>query len=369
MTNAVTNDNVDADTPCRPDVKRTMAKRVRLSDIAECLNITKVGVSKALRDHPDISAETRELVKRTAAEMGYMPNLLARSLSSKRSHTLGVVVPKIAHTFFSSVIEAIQEEATKEGYGIVLAVSNETAALERQHIERLLAMRVDGLLVSVSKEYPDLNVYERVRDMNVPLVFFDRHIEDLGFSSVTVDDWGGAFRAVEYMIAQGSTRVAHVAGTSKVGIGQKRRAGYEAALRKHGLPLREHWIVEGGFDEWHGYDAYVQILRSGDVPDAIFAVTFPVSLGVRGALREHRPDLLENTQITSFGMGGPNEFYVAPYACIRQRTGEMGRRAVRILLDEIEREVAVPPQHLVLTTDLVTPALYHPSNRQRRFGG
>ncbi|MEX0748082.1 MAG: LacI family DNA-binding transcriptional regulator, partial [Rhodothermales bacterium] len=116
-----------------------MAKRVRLVDIAERLNITKVSVSKALRDHPDISKETRALVKKMAAEMGYSPNLLARSLSSRRTHTLGVVVPKIAHTFFASVIDAIQDEATQLGYGIVLAVSNERADLERQHIERLLA--------------------------------------------------------------------------------------------------------------------------------------------------------------------------------------------------------------------------------------
>ena len=140
-----------------------MAKRVRLVDIAERLNITKVSVSKALRDHPDISRQTRELVKKTAAEMGYSPNLLARSLSSQKTNTLGVVVPKIAHTFFATAIDAIQEEATRLGYGIVLAVSNEQSDLERQHIERLLAMRVDGLLISVSQEEPDVEIYKRIR--------------------------------------------------------------------------------------------------------------------------------------------------------------------------------------------------------------
>ena len=169
-----------------------MSKRVRLVDIAERLNITKVSVSKALRDHPDISRETRALVKKTAAEMGYSPNLVARSLSSRKSNVIGVVVPKIAHTFFSSVIDAIQEKATEEGYGILLAVSNEKADLETSHIERLLAMRVDGLLISVSQEDPDLSTYEKILEMHVPLVFFDRSIQDLPFSSVTVDDRGGA---------------------------------------------------------------------------------------------------------------------------------------------------------------------------------
>lgn len=344
-----------------------MAKRVRLIDIAERLNITKVSVSKALRDHPDISKETRDLVKKTATEMGYTPNLLARSLSSQKSHTLGVVVPKIAHTFFSSVIDAIQEEATRTGYGIVLAVSNENAALERQHIERLLAMRVDGLLVSVSGQKPDLDVYQRVRNMHVPLVFFDRQIKGLGFSSVTVGDREGAQKAVEYLIQKGYRKIALIGGTNEVEIGQERRAGYEAALRKYDIPVYEPWVVEGGFDEWHGYGAFLKILRSGELPEAIFAVTFPVGLGIRGAIREHEPELLDTIQIVTFGEGGLNEFYTYPHICVRQPTHEMGRRAVEILLSEIGEGTAGLPQHVVLKTDLVTPQNYQlPSMDEER---
>lgn len=332
-----------------------MAKRVRLIDIAERLNITKVTVSKALRDQPDISQEMRALVKKTAAEMGYTPNLLARSLSSRRSHTLGVVVPKIAHTFFASVIDAVQEAATKEGYDILLTVSNENAALERQHIERLLAMRVDGLLVSVSQQKPDLGIYQRVRDLHVPLVFFDRQIEGLGFSSVTVDDREGALRAVDYLIREGYRKIAHIAGSHDVEIGRERRSGYEAALREHDIDVYEPWVIEGGFDEWHGYDAFLQILGTGTLPDAVFAVTFPVGLGVHGAVLEHAPDLLETMQILTFGDGGLNEFYTYPHICVRQPTQEMGRRAVEILLAAIEDEASATPRRVVLKTNLVTP--------------
>ncbi|ARA93629.1 LacI family transcriptional regulator [Rhodothermaceae bacterium RA] len=339
-----------------------MAKRVRLIDIAERLNLTKVSVSKALRDHPDISKETRDLVKKTAVEMGYTPNLLARSLSSRRSNTLGLVVPKIAHTFFSTVIDAVQEEATKAGYGIVLAVSSERAELERQHIERLLAMRVDGLLVSVSKEQPDRAIYEHVRQMNVPLVFFDRRIEDMGFSSVTVADRDGARLAVDYLIEQGYRRIAHIAGSSEVEIGRERRAGYEEALRRHGLPVPAHWVVEGGFDEQHGYDAFRRILQTGDLPEAVFAATFPIGLGVYRAICEHSVALCRSIQIVTFGEGGLNEFYTYPHLCVRQPTRELGRRAVEVLLAEIEaldagRE-AEAPRHVVLETELVLPPDY-----------
>lgn len=331
-----------------------MAKRVRLIDIAERLRLTKVSVSKALRDHPDISAETRELVKRTAEEMGYTPNLLARSLSSQRSNTLGVVVPKIAHTFFSSVLEAVQAEATRHGYGIVLAVSSEDSALERQHIERLLAMHVDGLLVSVSQEAPDLAIYRRVRSLGVPLVFFDRQLSGLGFSSVTVDDRGGARGAVEQLIALGHRNIALVGGTEEVEIGRERRAGFEEALRARGLPVRPEWIVEGGFDEGLGFRAFRDMVEAGAVPDAVFAVSFPVGLGVWGAMRDLRPDLLGTVRLATFGQDNLTEFYTYPHVAACQPTQEMGRQALSLLLRDIDG-VSGEPEHIVLETALVLP--------------
>lgn len=336
-----------------------MANRVRLIDIAERLNITKVSVSKALRDHPDISKDTRALVKRTAAEMGYSPNLLARSLSSRRTYTLGVVVPKIAHTFFSSVIDAIQEHATQRNYGIILAVSNERADLEAQHIERLLSMRVDGLLISVSQQKPDLDVYGRVRSMRVPLVFFDRRIEELAFSSVTVDDEVGARRAIEYLIDQGHRKIAHIAGTSDTEIGRRRRIGYEQALHAHGIALYEPWIIEGGFDEIHGYEACKKLLEQERLPDIIFVVTYPVGLGARAALKEANPSLLDRIELVSFGAGGFDEFYTYSHYCIRQPTHEMGAEAVRLLLEEIEaleEDDEIPePRRITLETQLMVP--------------
>ncbi len=341
-----------------------MPKRVRLIDIAERLNITKVTVSKALRDHPDISRETRALVKKLAAEMEYSPNLVARSLSSRRSNVLGVVVPKIAHTFFSSLLDSVQQYATEHGYGILLAVSNEQSRLEREHIDRLLAMRVDGLLVSVSQEAPDLGIYEKVRQMRVPLVFFDREVPGLPFSSVTVDDRRGAREAVSFLIEKGFRGIAHAAGSPATLIGRERRAGYEEALQAAGIPIFEPWVPEGAFDEQFGYAAGKSILRSGRVPEAFFAVSFPVALGIRAALAETDRRLLETIQIVSFGDGGFNEFYTFPHYCIRQPVDEMGRKAVAMLLAEIEHqqesrspEIAVDEgtERVVLATEIVAP--------------
>jgi len=330
-----------------------MAHRIRLIDIADRLNLTKVSVSKALRDHPDISRETRELVKVTAAEMGYSPNLVARSLSSSRSFTLGVIVPKVAHTFFASVLDAVQKEATRMGYGTILAVSDENAQLEAQHIDRLLSMRVDGLLISVTQEPPVLAVYERVREMGVPLVFFDRKIDGIGFSSVTVDDREGAFQATSWLIRQGHREIAHIAGAPSVEIGKQRRAGYVEALEAHGIPLREDWILEGGFDEQHGYRSILEILKRGAIPSAIFAVTHPVALGVRAALWEQHESLLEQIALVSFGDGSIHDFFFSPHTCVQQPTADMGRLAVRRLMREIQSETELAPESIVLPTRVV----------------
>ena len=329
-------------------------KQVRLSDIAERLGLSKMSVSKALRNQPDISEETRMRVKSMAEEMGYVPNLVARSLSSKRSKTLGVVLPKIAHSFFAPVLDGIHERAAEEGYEIVLTVSRERAEAERRHVETLLAMQVDGLLVSVSQEQPERDVYERVRELGVPLVFFDRVIEGLGFSSVTVDDRSGARRAIEYVIEQGHEKIAHLAGYDYLNIGRERRRGYEEALRAHDLPVREDWIVEGGIDEEDGYHGFKKILETGEVPDVLFTITFPAGLGALDALREVDPERVDDLQVIAFGNRGFNRYLRRPFICVEQPTRELGRRATSVLMKEINSGRPSEAKHLVLSTGLVT---------------
>lgn len=338
------------------------SKRVRLSDIAERLGLSTVSISKALRGHSDISDETRAQVQKTAKEMGYVPNLLARSLSSKQSKTLGVVMPKIAHSFFATVLDGIHEQAAAQGYEIVLTVSREKAKLERKHLETLLSMRVDGILVSASQQAPDRDIYERVRDMGVPLVFFDRRAQglskDLGFSSVTVDDRGGAREAVAHVLDQGYRRIAHVAGYEHVSIGRDRRTGYEEALQAHGLSPTPSWIVEGGFSEPYGYRGFKKVLKQaqGKAPEAVFAVTFPVGLGVLDALQEVAPDLPGRVQIIAFGNHALNRYLGRPFVCVHQPARELGQRATALLLEEIletDSNGAKKSQQVVLPTRLI----------------
>jgi LacI family transcriptional regulator len=211
-----------------------MKKKATLNDIAKVVGLTKVSISKALRDHPDISESTKVKVKEIAQELGYRPNLIARSLIFSRTRTLGVIVPKIAHNFFAHVLAGIQKTANDQGYDIVLSVSDEDDKLEKRHLENLVSMQVEGLLISVSMATKNKEVFEWIRGMQIPLVFFDRHIPGLGFNSVIVDDEGASQHAVEQLIDRGKTNIAHIGGFEWVEIGRKRRAGYQKALEKRG---------------------------------------------------------------------------------------------------------------------------------------
>ena len=336
-----------------------MAKRalqgiqVTLEDIARKLKVSKVTVSKALRGHPDISSETAKKIKKTALEMGYYPNFMARSLSSRRTNTIGVIVPKIAHFFFSSVIEGIYDAAFQRNYEIILTVSQENGERELRHVHSLLSMRVDGLIMSLSQNTKDLTIFKSVKKMGLPLTFMDRVPRVDGFNTVVADDYGGAFAAAQHAITIGYRKIAHLAGYQYTNIGRERYRGFAQAMKEQGVPLKEHWVVYGGFDEASGYNGFMKIYESGALPEMIFAVTFPVALGVYRATAELGLRIPEDIDLICFGNSGLNQFLAPPMSYVEQPTYELGRRALELTLENIQMKDRFVPQHITLPTKLV----------------
>jgi LacI family transcriptional regulator len=326
--------------------------QITLSDLATRLQVSKVTISKALRDHPDIAPDTKQRIRELAEELGYTPNSAARNLSTRHTQTIGLVVPKIAHFFFSSVIESVYDTAFENNYEIILTVSQEDAAREIKHLKTLLSMRVDGLLISVSQQTQDTAIFDLVKKKGVPLVFFDRVFEDFGFSTVTVDDREGTARLVEQAIAAGYTKIAHVAGFSHTSIGRERSAGFRGAMQKHGLPLREEWIVTGGFSEDYGYQALQQFYHANNLPEVIVAVTYPVALGVYAAAKELGLKIPDDLDVVCFGDSSANRFISPSITCVSQPTEKLGRQAMEILLEEIKNPGPDLPQKIVLQTEL-----------------
>ncbi len=329
------------------------SSHITLDDIAKQLNVSKVTVSKALRGHPDISKETTLLIKKTVSEMGYTPNYMARNLSSQRSNTIGVVVPKIAHFFFSSLIESIYDTAFHNNYEIILTVSQENSEREVKHIESLLAMRVDGLIVSITQQTRDHAIFEKVKKQGIPLTFVDRVLDIPGTSSITVDDRGGSFMAVEHALRLGYRKIAHLAGYPEINIGLRRYRGFEDAMKMHDLPINPDWVIYGGFDEEAGYRGFMKLFNSGNMPEFIFAVTYPVALGVYAAVEESGLKIPDDIDIMCFGNSDVNRFISPSLSCVNQPTDKLGKAAVELTIDHIKNIDTFEPQQIEIPTELI----------------
>lgn len=328
-------------------------KHIKLEDLAKKLKVSAVTVSKALRDHPDISPETTERVKELADKMGYMPNFMAKNLSSRKSNAIGLVVPKIAHLFFASVIESVFDTAFEHNYETLLTVSQEQADRERKHILSLLSMRVDGLIISITQETRDLSIFEKVQQLKVPIIFIDRVPEMKNISTVTVDDKGGAFSAVDYAVKKGYKKIAHIGGYTHINIGRARQAGFMEALRHNKIPVNKKWILEGGFGEQDGYNGFRKILETGEIPEYVLAVTYPVALGIRTAAMEANIRIPEDLEVTCFGNNLLNRFSHSIFNFVNQPAQDLGRQAVNMLLKKIENPKEETEEHIELKTRLL----------------
>jgi LacI family transcriptional regulator len=328
---------------------------ITLDDIARRMNVSRVTVSKALRGHPDISEQTTRRVRELAHQLGYSPNIIARTLSARRSNMLGLVIPKIAHFFFSSVIEAVYNTAFDRNYETLLTVSQENTERERKHLQTLVSMRVDGIIVSISQETRDLEIFRWIKKMGIPVVFVDRAPEPPlpGFSSVVVDDRGGALLAVEQAYRVGYRKIACIGGHTGVNIGKHRIEGFEEALRLHGLPVDPDWVVPGGFGKEDGYNGLKHLYAIGKMPTFVFAVTYPVALGIYEAASELGICIPRDLDIICFGDGDANRFLSPSLSCISQPTRDLGSTAVQMLLDMIAHPEDQLEQHTTLPTELV----------------
>ena len=329
-------------------------KPIRLEDLSKKLKVSKVTVSKALRDHPDISPQTKLKVKALAEKLGYMPNYMAKNLSSRKSNIIGLVVPKIAHLFFGSIIESIYDTAFENNYEIILTVSQESAEREKKHIMSLLSMRVDGLIVSITQETKDVSIFKRALQLNVPIVFIDRVPNLKDVPAVTVDDKGGAFSAVENFIQNGIIKIGHIGGYQHINIGKARFNGFKEAMRKYNNPINENWISIGGFGEQDGYNGFKKIYDTGSLPEAILAVTYPVALGIYEAASELGIRIPWDMKVTCFGSNTYKRSVPSVFSFVDQPTSELGQEAVNLMIKLINNPKEYKSINIELKTKLMT---------------
>ena len=326
---------------------------IRQSDIARKLNISRVTVSKALRDHPDISPAMKKKIEVTARKMGYVPNLIARQLNSRRTFTIGIVIPDLENSFFSFIVDTMIDYATEHNYHVILTVSREKEIIEKQNIENLIGMRVDGLLVCLSQETTDRKVFALINKMKIPLVFFDRAFENMKFSKVIFNDRQGAAISLNRIIQEGYTKIAHFAGYLKTNIGKARAEGYIETLSKNKIPIRKEWILEGGYEVKDGYESFKKINSSGNLPDIIFTANDRIALGAYKAAKEAGLRIPEDIGIFGYGFTEITDFFDPPLTVINQDPRKMGLEAVKLLINEIDNKTKRVHSKINIEEDLL----------------
>ena len=327
-------------------------QHITQKDIADKLGVTRITISKALSDSSDISLEMRENVKRIAQEMGYIPDYTARNLHRSKTNTIGVVVPDVSNSFFSFTIDGIIDAAAKHGYHVMLTVSRENADIEKENIITLLAHRVDGLLVAVSKDTTDITIYERVKRRDVPLVFFDRALEGIGFSSVGIDDKTAASRLVAYAIECGYKNIAHLAGSPTISIGRERHRGYLETLKKNNIPIDEDWIIYGGFDKISGYNGCRKLLKRERLPEVIFASNDRIAQGAYNAIKEAGLKIPDDIGVIALGHREFAELLSPTLTIIDSSPEVLGQRAMEDLVDEMTSSIPRVEHQIIIDTVL-----------------
>lgn len=328
-------------------------RHVTINDLARRLKLSASTVSRALRDHPDISRETKRRVLEIAAQTNYQPNLIAQSLQTSRSNNIGVIVPEIRNSFFATVISGIEDLAYEAGYTIMVCQSNDTYERETINTRALAANRVAGMLVSTSQETDRFEHLKQVIGQGVPIVLFDRVVEEIDVPRVVVDDYNGAYRAVSHLIDTGRRRIAHLTSAGSLYVGRKRREGYEAALRDHGLPIVPEYIIKGGCHEEDGRRGAQQLLEMEVLPDGLFAINDPVALGALLYFLDHQIRIPEQIGLVGFS-DNPNATLVRPaLTTVSQPAYEIGKTAASILLDILHGRSGKKGMTIMLETSLV----------------
>lgn len=318
-----------------------MSSNVTLKHIAEALGVSAMTVSRALNDRDNVDEKTKQRVREKAQSMGYTPNRVAKSLVSRKTHTLGVVIPEITHAFFPEVVRGIEEVAYKSDYQLFLTNANELFSREKEAIETLRSQRVDGLLISSSLTREDYSFYESIIEGGAKVVFFDRCIENIGASCVSVNDRESSKKITEHLIKEhGYTKIAHLSGPQKVSIGKERLFGYKDALNAHNLTINEKWILQAGFKEETGYEAMITLLeRGGDNhPEAVVAVNDPTAIGAIKAIKEYGLTIPDDIAIVGFTDDIRSSLLDVPLTTVHQPAYQMGEEAAKKLISFIEED-------------------------------
>lgn len=329
--------------------------RITIKDLAEKMNLSVSSISRALHNHPSIGKNTTDEVKKLAKELGYFPNSVASNLRRNKTHTIGVIVPRIDIHFHSHAISGIEDFAYKSGYNVTIFQSKDSLEREIAITEILQSKMVEGVIACLGLETNNCKHFSKFNLIGVPLVFYDRVSKDFDASKVVIDDFEAAFKATEHLISIGCKRISHIAGSQKTDIFKSRLDGYKAALNKHNMPIHENLIQytsELSYEE--GARCAKNFLKLGELPDGMFCANDYTAISAIQVFRKANLNIPRDIAIVGFSNYPISKIIEPTLTTIDDRAFEMGQAAAKMLIRQIEdKDHTIASETIVIKTDLI----------------
>jgi LacI family transcriptional regulator len=323
---------------------------VRMKDIAQDLGISVVAVSKALKDHKDISKETKERVRQRMKELNYRPNLVARSLTEGRTYTVALVVPGLMHSFFAEIAHGVGKTLRPKGYTLVLSNSEEDSEIEAKEIETLLARNVDGFIIASAHGDRSSTAFNMLREQKVPFILIDRAHADTGASFIGTDNVALGAMATNHLIEIGCRRIAHISCMA-ISTGQGRMDGYRQALAKAGIVTVN--TADASDDDASGYTAMRQLLSRSPRPDGVFCFNDSIAAGAIKATLEAGLNVPEDIAFVGAGNVHYSELLRVPLTTVDQGASHIGTQAAELLLHDMQPASVATPRTVLMPLQLI----------------
>ncbi|MFL1013109.1 LacI family DNA-binding transcriptional regulator [Flavisericum labens] len=331
-----------------------MKKKITLKQIAKELDVSVSTVSKALSGSKEISEDTTQKIQAFAKLYNYKPNNIALSLKNRKTKTIGILIPEIVHHFFSTVIRGIERIANRRGYNVIVGLSNESFAKEIINMEMLANGSIDGFILSISKETllkQDYHHFHATINQGMPIVMFDRVVNEVDCDKVIVDDFNGAVKAVKKLIENHCKNIALVTTMDYISVGKLRTQGYLEALEHHSIVPDPNMILK--IDDSLNVENHLEILeteiaqflQTNPKIDGVFAVNELYAVTVMKVAKKlgfHVPD---DIQVIGFTDGVLSKHATPSLTTVSQHGQKMGEQAANLLIDRLEAEDAESEQY------------------------
>ena len=340
-----------------------MKKKITLKQIARELDVSISTVSKALRNSIEISEDTREKVQAFAKLYNYRPNNIALSLKNRKTKTIGVIIPEIVHHFFSKVIRGIEQVANKRGYNVIVGLSNESFDKEVINMQMLANGSIDGFILSISKEtllQQDYHHFKETISQGMPIVMFDRVVNEIECDKVIIDDLKGSKNAVSKLLSNGCKHVAIITTKDYVSVGKLRTQGYLEALEDYKMSPNSNLILKVD-DELVSEDhlsslaaEIEQLFKNNKKIDGVFAVNELYAIIAMKVARKRGMKIPEDIQFIGFTDGVLSKHATPSLTTVSQHGQEMGEKAAELLIEKLEHEDQEEQyQTVVIETELI----------------